>query len=328
MITTLIAAATFQFPGGSTAELANAVSEATGKPVVLLYNPEPKLRAAKFAWEEPKDMVRELRNTFGFVLTGSEAIGLGPRTLTPALLDTSVPNNRQPQSGIQLTDGKVTAKAETGKYALFSELWSRLGQSGNVHWALREMPIAVAASQAPVADVAEAATAAVGGKWVEKTLTPSWPTFRDRLTAGYDDLAKKATDRAVGGRYGLASQFLRNLPESELIKLFAVDGNRTTIRADRSNPLYSAAWTIARNAYNAAAAEARTQPAAPPTQPKRGQRGGPPPLPPTIRVASNDIVARAALVDPRQPVEITFIVRKGVTLSFLGESGKSVLTIP
>ncbi|RYG33149.1 hypothetical protein EON81_18935, partial [bacterium] len=134
----LLASARFDFAGGTTAELAKAMGEATGKPVVLMDAGDVRQRAAKFQWDTPRRFGRESRLIYGFrpvLPTEDDASTLGFGT---AWTEDLLAGGRARVSEALVVENDTVntgGKVITGPASRFA--------GGDLHWFLSRVPVAV-----------------------------------------------------------------------------------------------------------------------------------------------------------------------------------------
>jgi hypothetical protein len=296
MLTLLLATATFKFPGGTTAELATALHEATQKPVVILDEGKPKLRAAEFDWAEPKDAKEQMRRTFVFTVSAGDALGFGGQAWPASMLHPGAGGRPASGGSFSLQEGKVTAVPVKGAVLSVSQI--NLSKPVRTHWFLTRAPLAIAAKEAPEAEVVQALAAALGAEMKQEgeyDLQPIPAVFKQRLVGGYSTMAKTDKDATAASRWVAASAVLQAMPPKEVQELYAAPGQTKTIEARPGSALFVAAWNVARSHVRA------------------------------LRKAEDKGGAAAQLekgIDPTKPVQVEFSTAAPPVFVFADQDGK------
>ncbi|RYG33189.1 hypothetical protein EON81_18805 [bacterium] len=318
MLLPLLVAATFEFSGDRTSNLAMEAAMAAGKPVAIVDQGSEKLRAAKFSWEGVPNFADQMRQIFGFRPATEEERKVGTLgfashwPIASVVSDAERARLSSPVPGSPVGDGAGPAypKGEpsrptgtlssegdglsTGASAAVGNA-SQFAQ-GELHWFLGTIPISIYAAKAKPEEIRAAVLAAVGAL---PDGQPRWTELRVRYQSALNQAARNAqTEPKNAGApraqsFQLKAWFMGALPEAKLKEAFKNPGTRTTFEGEPGSPLYTATWNYLRIA-------ATQRPQTPiSTGPIVGgnvgqNRGRPAPS------------AGSMNYDPRQPVSLTF----------------------
>lgn len=210
----LLFANTFQFPGGTPAELVEAMAETTGRPIVMTVLDEPQIRGAKFVWDTPKRFGREARSFFGFRPVhfdddAAASLGFG-KAWSPSFLEG---NDAKKKGELMVQGDTVTTRGEAvlGPASDFAQ--------GDLHWYLSKVPVMVCVASSTKADLRAAVLAAVGA---DEKGQPRWPELRTRFADGFWEIGKERRKREEDPfKAGNGEQTWTNITEGYEMKALA-----------------------------------------------------------------------------------------------------------
>jgi hypothetical protein len=292
MLTLLLS--TFYLASGTKSVLTQKVAEATELPVVILGESNDAMRAVKFDYDQPTDVVRELRNTFGFNGPLETVLGFGgpgwPVTAalqSPGSLTRPIPVKLDP---ITVTDGKVSAQGSTTLPALAAAV----GKTVELSWFFRTMPIQVSFKSASVDEVLRCAFTAFGSAAPtgdNPTLTVPPDLFRTRIIRTYDDLARTDLDPVQAMKDKLRATILRSASSKEIDDVYKSVTGTFSRSGVPNSPIYIQSYDLARAVIGSTV---------------RGQA---------------QLARYREIVDPRKPVSVSLLATGRLTIQLPTERG-------
>lgn len=236
MMSIVLAASTFSFAGGSSGELAEALSRELDKPIAILLDGRPAIPAFTFEWSDASEFWSMLRSR-----TTLESVRDNPCTLYPSAWPTGILLHEfLPEYMVATSPAAMPGGVEElQKFRLpgrDGEVYSVIGiTSVNwhkpvvVHWTYKYVSLAISGRELDIKMLTNLIAQAVGGKFVDEEseyrIDFDPETFRRRAIARYNLLVQdeKFAFRSVDFEY--ASAVLSHVSNVDLERLYAIENN-------------------------------------------------------------------------------------------------------